>query len=236
MPNDLLLISFLAEGWYYRSERLKRKTDDCECRTYFSVCIWFPRLAWDKSACDCLWWDIWSSWPIQTKQQTAATPHTSHTVCCSPLKSNTIGPVHFYSSNQWPTILTGDTAVCWVEGDRWETGMGVCVCACSSMCKCLCSIEDGGTGELARLILSHTDNGMLSQTPDGLWETVCMCVQTEIWVFQKGTDSQLHRGWASKRQIVLHSELFPLHSSAVVFFFFQARFPILPLMCLHLFN
>lgn len=47
--------------------------------------------------------------------------------------------------------------------------LSVCVPLCVCMCVCVCRRVGGGrTGELVRLILSHTDNGMLSHTSDGL--------------------------------------------------------------------
>lgn len=65
-------------------------------------------------------------------------------------------------------------------------------------------MKGGGTSELVRLILSYTDNGMLSHSPDGLWGSVSVYVyagEQESEVFQKVTDSQLHSGWASNDRL-----------------------------------
>lgn len=137
---------------------------------------------------NCSRWDLWVSWPLQREHctQTAATAHTSPTVHCSHSKFNTAGPIPPYSSNQWPALLTGDTAVFWVEGDRWETGMALCVCR-----------RDGGwvgggvSSNQVRLILNHTDNSMLRHTRDGLLEGECVRVSEGV---SEG-DSWLHRGW-----------------------------------------
>lgn len=119
------------------------------------------------------WWNLWVSWPLQREHctQTAA---TIPTVEFSHSKFNTAGPIPPYSGNQWPALLTGDTAVCWVEGDRWETGIALSLSLCGCVCGCMCvgGMVGGGTSELVRLIVSHTD--MLSHTSDGLWEKECV--------------------------------------------------------------
>lgn len=128
------------------------------------------------------WLKLWFCWlqersgsrPQQRKHctPTAATvsvpaPQSSH------LKFNITGPIPPYSSNQWPALWRGDAAVCWEEGDRWETGIAVYVSVWVSVSE---GWEGGwlkGGGRL-RLGFSHTDT--LSHTSDEL-KTVCIDMQ-----------------------------------------------------------
>lgn len=190
-------------------------------RLHLSWCkLW---IRWDKWAFDPArltiyypWWDLSGSWALQKEHctQTAATAHTSIIAYRSHSKFNTTKPIPPYSSNQWPALLTGDTAVCWVEGDRWETGMALSVCVplCVCMCVCVCRRVGGGrTGEPVRLILSHTDNGMLSHTSDGLWERECAYVcRQESGCFRGWLTCGFTEGGLLKRQIVWTSMLYPL--------------------------
>lgn len=128
------------------------------------------------------WLKLWFYWlqerpgsrPQQRKHctPTAATmsvpaPQSSH------LKFNTTGPIPPYSSNQWPALWRGDTAVCWEEGDRWETGIAVYVSVWVSVSE---GWEGGWLkgGGRVRLGFSHTDT--LSHTSDEL-KTVCIDMQ-----------------------------------------------------------
>lgn len=69
---------------------------------------------------------------------------------------------------------------------------------------CVGGMVGGGSSNLVRLILNHTDNSMLSHTPDELRERECVCVSEGV---SEG-DSWLHRGWDPEKTLYC-----PLHSS-----------------------
>lgn len=89
-----------------------------------------------------------------------------------------------------------------------------------ALCVCVCR-RDSGWGGLVRLILSHTDNGLLSHTPDGLWERERVCLYLHAGRSQDVSGGRLTHGCTEggipNGQIVLPFctiPLSPLSSSA----------------------
>lgn len=145
------------------------------------------------------WLKLWFCWlqerpgsrPQQRKHctPTAATmpvpaPQSSH------LKFNTTGPIPPYSSNQWPALWRGDTAVCWEEGDRWETGIAVYVSVWVSVSEGWEGgwLKGGRTSQARLQSYWHAESHIW-------WAENSAYRHAEVGAFQRASDSRLRRRW-----------------------------------------
>lgn len=155
-------------------------------------------------------------WPPATTKEhctPTAAPVSVPAPLFSHLKFKTKRPIPPYSSNQRPALWRGDTAVCWGEGDRWETGIALYV----SM---WVSVSKGWVGGWVRTSQAHLQSYWHAESHIW-WAEKSVHRHAEAGVLQRASDSRLHQGWdPESTDFTAHHSSLPLPS------FNQDPFPI----------
>lgn len=134
--------------------------------------------------------------PQQREHCTPQLPLCLHQLHCLVIwNSKPSGPSHLTV-----TIHGQPTAVCWREGDRWETGKALYVSV-------WVSVSEGWVGGWVRTSQAYLQSYWHAESHIS-WAEKSVYRHAEVGVFQRASDSRLNQGWDPENtHLTAHSSL-----------------------------